>query len=365
MSRISNAHTVNIVSPPTTVLARIAAAMLPGEWVYLDGATRTVGVTPNITCTIPANINLYPGGLADVAATDGRFSYCNKAKWNSTSKTIEFHGTGAHVNTPSYTWYDETTNAFGAVFTSLAQGSHGFDFITVNPYTGKVWQRSTGPISGPMSIFTYSSQATNPPWPVGATIPHGSYIGGVDWWTGAHPWKGSQGMLVCQNAFEQLWIDTYNPVSGLWTSIQVTDGYSNPTNQGSYNGVCVYSTVKNCVIFGGMNWTPNTFWRFNSDATVTRLAATPIGVGTNRSQIIEEPVTGKFLVSSIYGFYELNPDGAGTWTRLPDTPALVNKWRDDGSCVPASVWFSLPDHGCVGVVSTQTGSARMHLYKHA
>ena len=54
MSLISSTQTISIIAAPTTTLAIIATAMSPKSWVQLDGVTRTVGTTPNVACTIPA-----------------------------------------------------------------------------------------------------------------------------------------------------------------------------------------------------------------------------------------------------------------------------------------------------------------------
>ena len=370
MSLVSNPHTVSIASAPSTTLGIIAAAMPPRSWVYLDGTTQN-----GVVCTKPTgNVNGSATTMdAAVGAsggnTGGNFPYANKGRWNPVSRSVDLvgkdHGMGV---SDRYSWFDEVNHVIGTqthAFESTAM-NHNFDMSTTNPATGEVIVRAYGNTG---TLYKFPSK-TSIPWPSSfQTIPDATNImGGIDWWTGAQLSAGAQGLLLALSTPNNTvaYVNAYDPVSNAWVWRRSVPGYSGQSGTDTYHSVFAYSAVKNVAIFGGTNTWPNQLWKIDSTATITKYAAsTPIPVGITRAQIVDDPITGNFLVNSASGFYEFNPDGAGTWTLLSASPSTLNKnTLGSGNGAPGVIGFSLSEHSVVGFISSGSGYGRMHLYKH-
>jgi hypothetical protein len=83
-------------------------------------------------------------------------------------------------------------------------------------------------------------------------------------------------------------------------------------------------------------------------------------VGIQRGLLVNEPVTGNFLLLSSGELWELNPDGAGTWTKLANPPSGVG----DPNVPTAVITSSISDYGVVAYITqpSQTGGT-FYLYK--
>jgi hypothetical protein len=144
---------------------------------------------------------------------------------------------------------------------------------------------------------------------------------------------------------------------------------NNPSSS-EYNQVMAYSAVKNVAVYGGGHANEKRVWRLNSNGTAVELTNAPaeIEVGIHRGVLVEDPVTGNFLVLSKGHLYELNPDGTGTWTPQTGTrvpPASVGI-PAEGGAGKFVIGVPLPNHGAVAFIrQTNAGSGAFWLYKHA
>lgn len=371
MSLISNAHTVGIIPPLTTTLAQAAVAMPSRTWIEFNGTTQN-----GLVCPIPSGLGTIAGNGQGSASPST--VYANKANWNPISKCIEvigrYHGTGVSAK---YARYREATHDFDVrYYTDASSINHNFDMNTVNEVTGDVYVKpyNSGSIArfasgGDMRAAELSPLTTVP------SHPTNSINNGIDWWSGsgAIVRGGAQGVLVVlENDDPASWIRTYEPIGGTWAAISVPGV---PASGPQYNGLLVYSRVKNVAVFCIGHKDNHQLWRINSNGTITKYGTqAPVYVHHTGANIVADPVTGNFLVSGSYNgsFYEFNPDGAnGTWTNLNTGPVAgrlpsnVN-WNTDGNGFPGITVTSLYEHGVVCYLSSDGGgNANMHLYKHS
>jgi hypothetical protein len=129
-----------------------------------------------------------------------------------------------------------------------------------------------------------------------------------------------------------------------------------------------YSSGKNVAVYGGGNVAPNKLWRLNSDGSFTVMTDVPAGkaVGIQNGLLVNEPVSGNFLVLSAGQLWELNPSGSGTWTQQTGSRTPPNGVGIPGPSNPQAVIVSaIPDYGVVAYITQpgQTG-ATFFLYKH-
>jgi hypothetical protein len=100
----------------------------------------------------------------------------------------------------------------------------------------------------------------------------------------------------------------------------------------------------------------------SADGSFAVMPDTPgvTGVGIQRGNLVSDPLTGNFLLLSSGQFWELNPDGAGTWTQLASPPAGVG----DPAFPTAMISSAISDHGVVAYITqpSQTGGT-FYLYK--
>lgn len=354
------------VAPPVanSALSTLASSMSAGTWAELTtNGVSTLGTTGS------------QGGVGG-----NMIPYSNQAVWNPVTKCISYCGNDHHGGVPPWTMmevqYDEASNTWSAV-PGLGGGnqivgmtpSHGYGHNAMRPDTGEFYLRQYGGDGSGHEIIwrkriggSWAAELTSPSVYVQVAI-------GTCWWTGSL--SGSQSMgayIVWQPGFGNILI--YDPGLNSWQKL--ADLYG---TDGLYHGVCMYSAVYNCCVFGGGNATPRNLWRLNSDRTITALTNAPIDVGIQRSNFNVDPVSGKFLIfgGGSSAFYELIPTGSGTYnalsgTRLPPAAGLhgVSDPSTGAGSPDALISCALPDHGVVAYMSASSASyANMFLYKHA
>ena len=159
----------------------------------------------------------------------------------------------------------------------------------------------------------------------------------------------------------------YNPLTNTWFYNQ--EGKAPFFGSSStYHSVIEYSPQKNVAVYGGGNAAPNKLWRLSSDGSVLAMPGVPAGkaVGIERGLLVNEPVTGNFLLLSAGELWELDPSGSGTWTQQTGTRTPPNGVGIPGPTNPeAVIASSISDYGVVVFITqlTQVG-ATFFLYKH-
>jgi hypothetical protein len=163
-------------------------------------------------------------------------------------------------------------------------------------------------------------------------------------------------------------IAAYDPLTNNWFYSRV----GMAPNYGSgytYNSVMEYSARKNVAVYGGGNVAPTRLWRLNADGSSAAMPNTPgnTRVGIQSGLLIDEPVTGNFLLLSAGQLWELNPSGSGTWTALTGSRVPPSGVGVPGPSNPQAMFCtSIPEHGVTAFVKqpNQAGGT-VFLYKHA
>jgi len=307
--------------------------------------------------------------LSDIGVGGSMIGFSNSMPWNPVSKVIEIFGSDHLGATPNlhHVRYLVATNLF-----TLAQAApavpgigHGYDHNTLNPYTGDFYTRLYGGFTGTISVmkkaFGASSFINIPSVAASEQVAIGA-----TWWSGPFVGAGSQGSFMLFNSGNSFGnsndgqILAYNPMTNTWFYNQ----QGKAPNYGSgatYHSVMEYSAIKNVAVYGGGNAAPTRLWRLSSDGSVLAMPNVPTGttVGIEQGVLVDEPVTGNFLLLSAGELWELNPSGSGAWTQLATPPAGVG--------IPGSrfvIASSIPEYGVVAFITqpSQTGGT-FYLYK--
>jgi len=324
--------------------------MKPGTWAQL--------VVPNQDSV-----------LSDIGVAGSMIGYSNSMPWNPISKVIEIVGSdhvGANENL-HHVRYNPAANRFvPAQAAPIVPGiGHGYDHNTLNPYTGDLYTRLYG--LGSVNVKRKALGA-----PSFADIPgvqaYGQVAIGTAWWSGPFVGGGTQGALMIFNSGNAVGgpndgqILAYNPLTNAWffNKQGMAPGYgSGPT----YHSVIEYSAVKNVAVYGGGNAAPGKLWRLSADGSTLTMPSVPSGksVGIQQGVLVDEPVTGNFLLLSAGELWELNPSGTGSWAQLASPPSGVGI---PGRTTLAPIAVSIPDYGVVAFITqpSKTGGT-FFLYK--
>ncbi len=350
------------VTPPTapssgaTALSTLAAGMTPGTWAQLT----------------PSNQN-FVLGVGNISGS--MIHYMNSAAWNPITKKLEIIGMDHNWGSERYAQYDAMTNAFVLVSNDVGFGSsvrHGYDHNAVNPYTGVVYNRLSNIASGVLSIrYTNSGSASFASTPDIATGYDQIAVGSA-WWSGSFTGAGSQGAFFIYNSGDSNGSATdghmvaYDPVKNSWILNKhgVSPNYS--VTGSTYHSVMEYSPVKNVAVYGGGNDATTRLWKMDSTGTVTAMPNVPTGkgVGIQQGNLVNDPVTGNFLLLSAGELWQLNPDGAGTWTKLANPPSGVG--IPGPSVTDGVISSAISEYGVIVYVKqTSSTGGTFYLYKPA
>jgi hypothetical protein len=331
-----------------TALGNLAASMSAGTWAQLSVSNEDAIL-----------------GVGDISGTMIHFS--NSMPWNPFSKVIEIIGSDHGYGRTRHVRYDVASNQFVLVSDDAGIGAtHGYDHEAVNPFTGDLYTRLysgfTGTISSMRKVLGGSSFVSIP------SVSAADQVAiGTTWWSGNFIGGGNQGSFMIFNSGNALGnandgqILAYDPVTNLWFFNK--EGMAPFYGSGStYHSLMEYSPLKNVAVYGGGNVAPSKLWRMSADGSMTPMTDVPAGkgVGIQRGLLVNEPVTGNFLLLSSGELWELNPDGAGTWTKLANPPSGVG----DPNVPTAVITSSISDYGVVAYITqpSQTGGT-FYLYK--
>jgi len=339
-----------------SVLSTTAAGMQPGTWAQIAASNQNPAL-----------------GVGSISGT--MIHFCNSMPWNPVSKVIEIIGQDHSYPALRHVRYDEATNQFILVADNAGLGSgHGYDHNSLNPFTGDLYNRLYSGFSGSLSFkkkaYGTSSFVSIPSVPASDQVAIGTC-----WWSGSFIGGGSQGSFMVFNSGNATGtakdgqIAAYNPLTNTWFYNQ--EGRAPNYGGGStYHSLMEYSAKKNVAVYGGGNVAPNKLWRMSSDGSVLAMPDVPAGkaVGIQRGLLTDDPATGNFLLLSAGQLWELNPDGAGTWTqqtgaRVP--PSGVGIPGPDPT-ITAVICTSIPDYGVVAYITQPNqNNGTMFIYKHA
>ena len=312
-------------------------------------------------------------------ASGSMINYCSYFPWNPIGRRIEIVGQDHLYGLPqSYARYDDAMNAFvlvtadDGVVTAGTTPGHGYGTTHVNPFNGDVYHhKAPGPTT---SLDVWRRQAGGTTFSrLGSTASgYAQFAIAGCWWKGPFTGVsvGAQGAYMIYNSgasFNKATdgeIAVYDPtISGFRTTLTGVTPFAASVE----NCVMAYSAIRNCAIYGGGEANARLCYRLNADGTHSAMPAVPAsGMGLQVGIIVDDPVTGNFLLLSAGELWELNPAGTGTWTkqtgaRVP--PSGVGNPTKMGGGVALT---SIPDYGVIAVLSQASGSGgTFYLYKHA
>ncbi len=249
------------------------------------------------------------------------YPFTNSIPWNPIEKRICIVGAD-HGEPDTYVDYLEEFNTF--VRLGGGAGSHEYQHLAVNPFTGErylLWLNGSA-----AGIYKYHPGVgfrfeSVPPEPISQYIAEA-----IVWWKGAIAGGGAQGALILFTGNFGI-IHVYNPLTGTWTThADMTPG----SPLGLYQMESAYSAMHNCMVYGGGHaFTPdaaiNKLFRLNADCTKTAMPDAPHAVGIyNGMNMVSDSRSGNIMFLGFGEHWSLNPSGAGTWTKLPTPPTVMD-----------------------------------------
>ena len=338
--------------------------MSPGTWTNLaaSGQNAALGVGP---------------------VSGSMIHYCNQMPWNKFNASIEIVGMDHAAGMQRHVRFNTATNNFDVIQADTGAGAatrHGYGHSTVNPFTGDLYHRLAeydyeGANIGFLVRKKALGAATFSDMPRVARLFYMQNAIGSCWWSGSFAGAGAQGCLLLFNSGDSYptgsatdgGIYAYNPLanSWFWRSQSMAPWYGN--TGASYSSVMAYSARKNVAVYGGGHERPTKLWRLNADRSFTPMPDCPTDcqIGVQRGVLCEDPVSGNFLVLSQRNIFELNPDGAGSWTKLTGSrvpPAAVG----DPAVPHGVICTPIAEHNVIAYITqTAVNGGTFFLYKHA
>lgn len=353
----STPTSVTVTVPGDSALSKLAASMQAGTWARLDAPGQNAAL-----------------GVGSVSGT--MLHYCNSMPWNPVTKVIEIIGMDHYYTSLRHVRYVESSGQFVLVADNAGLGTgpaHGYDHNAVNPYTGDLYHRLFGGFTGkinaarkPLGASTFSS--------IASVSANEQVALGACWWSGSFAGAGSQGCFMVFNSgnangsANDGQIVAYDPLSAKWFFSR--EGMAPNYGSGStYHSVMEYSEKKNVAVYGGGNAAPNRLWRLNADGSFVAMPNVPSGkgVGVQQGLLVDDPVSGNFLLLSAGQLWELDPSGSGSWTQLTGSRTPPSGVGIPGPSNPqAVIASSISTHGVIAFITqpNQNGGS-MYIYKHA
>lgn len=262
-----------------------------------------------------------------------------------------------HFDSTNSNWYTDVDEGDN----SSLQG-HGYDHLAYDCPNDVFYFRTNVAASTRLELFKADGIAD--PFD-GAAVGVGDLTGmqvasGVTWWSGALTGGGAEGTVVVYECAFNGTVFRYRPITDDFAA-DVSVGAGTDT----YHCFLEYSPRLNLAVFGGGNANPTLLRRLNSNATISSLGTAPTDLGIQRANVVNEPVTGKFLVMG-GGVLRLYDPVADTWTTLDGAGDAIPMGVGDPADLGDVASFAAAEYG-VSCYVTATGSSniKMHCYKYA
>ncbi|MCS6943934.1 MAG: hypothetical protein RMK97_00700 [Sutterellaceae bacterium] len=306
----SNATTITIANAGESTLARVAAALGPGQW-----ATLTMGGLS--------------AALLDAGSGRSITEFGARGHWDPVHKRIQFWGQGHYAGSKLIT-YDDLTNAWTADSTQVFSGiGHAYYHLALDPATGDLYLRGYNSTSVRRKPYGGAWTSISSFADIGRQI-----TGGLEWHAGLNGGRG--GLVFIDHRSCQTW----NPATNAWTARS-----SNLTGMGEFHNWI--ASAGNFVYFGGGNGS-TAMYRVSAAGSVEAAASTPLGAGIwaagGAAPVISHP-DGQQLLQFAAG-------ASGPIYRFNGT-----SWFSHGSHqIGPRQWFAVPisDYGVVVFIAHET-----------
>jgi len=363
-------------SAAATNLSDAASALAPGTFVELTGMN---GLNNG---AIFEPVGCAPGAGPDIT------EYANKAVWNPVSKRFQFAGI-SHVpcggDNARAVYYDDASNTWGNLPQSgLMSGQndprHTYDQNSLDPTTGMHFVTNYNSITTFVLANNASSwSSTNRPGACCQVATSDTFF----------PTFSGGGRMFHWDASRGLW--GYRPSDGNWTQYATVATFSSTCDAGAGRNcraitggesspLSAYSTVCNCMLFGGGSIAGAPLYKMDTAGVITQmsLSGAPASFqvsnpGSSAGQGVSmavDPVSGFLITISDTGAmkqFDPTAGSQGTWTNLPATvPAF---FKTAGGAQDKLISAGIPDYGVILYVKISgsagaAGSTRVYLYKH-
>ena len=327
-------------------------------------------------------------GSGIAGASGVAIHYCNGTGWSPSDRKFSIvcqdHGerlldangswvveNGVEVPAARHIEYDDASNTIRTVRQSRV-GSHAYNHNCANTLNGDKYLYWNSNV--------YRSRNSGPYEKIATTPDNLTQIiaASLTFWSSTLTGGGNAGALLVSEGNSGS-IHILNLATMTWTTLR---GMT-PGRVGIYHNVAAYSEKKNVMVYGGGGggnaptaartngavYPDNRkLWRLNADGSKTAMPDAPHHVGIFSGMNLQsDRSSGNFLLLGFGELWELNPDGAGTWTQQTGTrappAALLQPGVPNGFC---SVDCST--YGVVLYFDALRGRApksRAWAYKHA
>ena len=349
MFRIGKCGLLVIVS----VLA--SAPMLAATPMSTLASSLNPGTAAELTTT-----NAGPTFSVSAGGNHSVFEFTNEIAWDSAARRAYFLGTSDPNNTSGdakFIRFDDDSNTWSTLsypaFGNDGSPMHAYDHHAVDPVSRRMWYTPFA-VNGRRELFEYS--LTSGTWTERQGPTSANYVEDAS----AIAWFPDRNRLILWGVVntgirDDVW--EYNPATNTWASLATNVS----SIQQRIHGMAKYSAVKHMVWVGGGN-SSNQMYRVRADGTVAVSAASPIDMNVNATLVVDDPVSGNYLVWRDDRFYEYDPTtdrwtnrgGSWPWQSTSFNPRLFH-----------TVATSIPNYGVVMICQWRDGAGRVWLYKHS
>ena len=305
-----------------TVMGKLAASMKPGEWKLME----TKGLTKGLTLVTKRKLSILGWG--------------DNATWDPNTRQLLFMGFRLSLK---FIAYSEEENKWRELPTFKWPLKKSFG----HPYGNNAINRKKGVFyhHASASPFVYAFDIREEKWSRLPTCPFKAK--GCGW---AIEYFPEMDAILFPYASGQVY--KLDMKKEKWSVLQKGLSYS-------LHPFIRHNAKHGVVLLGGGNDRERNLFCINADGKIKKMAKTPVDIHVRSTKIVEDPVTGDFLVLQRKKFYAycINRD---KWAPLDDPSMKPPSY--DGSLICAPV----PEHGVsmwMAAPRYQTGRVWLFKYK--